>query len=72
MSNNEMPHEGHDQHLCALHEEGLLKDNFEEWKRLVSNGQFVCGGCGRVANVNGLLKVSHFRSLGLSHTHFNY
>jgi hypothetical protein len=50
MSNNEMPHEGHDQHLCSLHEDGLLKDNFEEWKRLVSNGQFVCGGCGRVAN----------------------
>ena len=49
MSDNEMPHEGHDQHLCALHEEGLLKDNFGEWKKLVSNGQFVCGGCGRVA-----------------------
>ena len=28
MSNNEMPHEGHDKHLCALHEGGLLKDNF--------------------------------------------
>jgi len=49
MSNNEMPHEGHDQHLCALHEDGLLKDNVEAWKKLVSNGQFVCGGCGRVA-----------------------
>ena len=50
MSNNEMPRKGHDQHLCALHGEGLLKDNFEEWKRLVSNEQFVCSGCGRVAN----------------------
>ena len=36
--------------LCALHEDGLLKDKFEEWKKLVSNGQNVCGGCGRVAN----------------------
>jgi hypothetical protein len=50
MSNNEMPHEGHDKHLCALHEDGLLKDNFKEWIKLVSNGQYVCGGCGRVAN----------------------
>jgi len=50
MSNNEMPHEGHDKHLCALHEDGLLKDNFEAWKKLVSNGQHVCGGCGRVAH----------------------
>lgn len=33
MSNNEMPHEGHDKHLCALHEDGLLKDNFEAWKK---------------------------------------
>jgi hypothetical protein len=24
MSNNEMPHEGHDQHLGALHEEGSI------------------------------------------------
>ncbi len=45
-----MPHEGHDKHLCALHEDGLLKDNFKEWIKLVSNGQYVCGGCGRVAN----------------------
>ena len=50
VSNNEMPHEGHDKHLCALHEDGLLKDNFEAWKKLVSNGQHVCGGCGRVAH----------------------
>jgi hypothetical protein len=50
MSNNEMPHEGHDQHLCHFHAEGMLKDNIEEWKKLVSNAQHVCGGCGRVAN----------------------
>lgn len=50
MSTNEMPHEGHENHLCALHGDGLLKDNPEEWEKLVSNGQFYCGGCGRVAN----------------------
>ncbi len=50
MSKNDMPHEGHEKHLCYLHGEGLLKDNMGEWKKLVSNGQHVCGGCGRVAN----------------------
>ena len=50
MSNNEMPHEGHENHLCALYGEGMLKDNPEEWKKLVSNGRHVCRGCGRVAN----------------------
>ena len=50
MSKDEMPHEGHEKHLCHLHHLGLLKDNIEEWKKLVSNGQNVCGGCGRVAN----------------------
>jgi hypothetical protein len=49
MSKNEMPHEGHEKHLCHLHGEGLLKNNIEAWKKLVSNGQYVCGGCGRVA-----------------------
>jgi hypothetical protein len=50
MSKDEMPHEGHEKHLCYLHGEGFLKDNVEEWKKLVSNGQYFCGGCGRVAN----------------------
>ena len=45
-----MPHEGHEKHLCQLHSDGLLKNNFEQWKKLVSKGQYVCGGCGRVAN----------------------
>jgi hypothetical protein len=50
MSNDEMPHEGHEKHLCYLHGEGLLSENIQKWKNLVSNGQYVCGGCGRVAN----------------------
>ena len=50
MSKDEMPHEGHEKHLCYLHGEGLLSDNIQEWNNLVSNGQYVCGGCGRVAN----------------------
>ena len=28
-----MPHEGHENHLCALHGDGLLKDKPEEWKK---------------------------------------
>jgi hypothetical protein len=50
MSKKEAPHEGHEKHLCALHEDGLLKNDFEAWKKLVANGQYVCAGCGRVAN----------------------
>ena len=50
-----MPHEGHEKHLCHLHGEGLLENNIEEWKKLVSNGQYVCGGCGRVASSSGNL-----------------
>jgi hypothetical protein len=50
MGNDEMPHEGHENHLCYLHGKGMVKEKMEEWKKLVSNGQFVCGGCGRVAN----------------------
>ncbi len=36
MSKDEMPHEGHEKHLCYLHGEGLLKNNIEEWKKLVT------------------------------------
>ena len=29
MSKDEMPHEGHEKHLCYLHGGGLLKDNID-------------------------------------------
>ena len=57
MSKDEMPHEGHEKHLCYLHGEGLLKENIEEWKKLVLNGQYFCGGCGRVANSSKIFVI---------------
>ena len=34
MSKDEMPHEGHEKHLCQLHSDGLLKNDFEQWNKL--------------------------------------
>jgi hypothetical protein len=48
MSKN-MPHPGHDQHLCHLIEEGLLKNKPEEYIPLVKSGKYMCTGCGRIA-----------------------
>jgi len=45
----EMPHEGHQYHLCYLHNTGFLKKDLESYKKLVKNPKFVCTGCGRVA-----------------------
>ena len=45
----ELPHDGHDQHLCYLVEEGLLRSKPEEFTPLVKKGKFYCTGCGRVA-----------------------
>ena len=45
----EMPHEGHDQHLCYLSNMGFLKRNAIEYKALIKNSQFFCKHCGRTA-----------------------
>jgi len=45
----EMPHEGHQYHLCYLHNTGFLQKNLESYKELVKNPKFVCTGCGRTA-----------------------
>ena len=45
----EMPHEGHDKPLCYLVENGILKDNTVEYKKLVKKGKYFCSGCGRTA-----------------------
>ena len=49
MADFEMPHSGHERHLCFLHNTGFLKDKLEEYKKLVKDGKFVCKNCGRVA-----------------------
>ena len=49
MADFHMPHSGHERHLCFLHNVGFVKDNLEEYKKLVKDGKFVCKNCGRVA-----------------------
>jgi hypothetical protein len=44
-----MPHPQHEEHLCFKQNVGYLKSNFEDYKKLVRNGKFVCKNCGRVA-----------------------
>jgi hypothetical protein len=46
---SDMPHEGHDHHLCYLVEQGLLKNKPEEFTPLLKKGKYYCTGCGRVA-----------------------
>jgi len=49
MAKAEMPHAGHDRHLCYLNNLGFQISYPEEYKDLVRNGKFVCKVCGRVA-----------------------
>ena len=49
MANAEMPHAGHDKHLCYLNNLGFQISNPEEYKQLVRDGRFTCKICGRVA-----------------------
>ncbi len=44
-----MPHPAHEQHLCYLQNVGYLESEFEDYKKLVKNPQFVCKNCGRAA-----------------------
>jgi hypothetical protein len=49
MAEIKMPHPGHDKHLCYLQNIGFITSNFEDYKKLVSDPQFVCKNCGRTA-----------------------
>jgi hypothetical protein len=49
MAEVKMPHAGHEDHLCLLQNVGYLKSNFEDYKKLVKDGKYVCKNCGRVA-----------------------
>ena len=45
----DMPHEGHEKHLCHLRNVGFMSRNFEDYKTLVKEANFVCKSCGRTA-----------------------
>ena len=49
MAEVEMPHPGHEQHLCYLQNVGYLGTNVEEYKELLKNTKFFCKNCGRAA-----------------------
>jgi len=49
MKSVEMPHPGHDKHLCYLNNLGFLTSHPDDYKSLVREGKFVCKNCGRVA-----------------------
>jgi len=49
MADVQMPHPGHDKHLCYLNNLGFQISNPEEYKRLVRDGKYMCKVCGRVA-----------------------
>lgn len=49
MGKTEMPHSGHDVHLCYLNNLGFQISNPEEYKKLVRDAKFMCKVCGRVA-----------------------
>jgi hypothetical protein len=49
MGKAKMPHEGHEEHLCYLHNTGYLEKHLEDYMGLVVNARFVCRKCGRAA-----------------------
>jgi hypothetical protein len=46
----QMPHPGHEAHLCVLNHSGFMRSNFKEYSTLVRDPKFVCGACGRAAS----------------------
>lgn len=49
MSENRMPHKGHEHHLCYLQNIGYIRSQLEDFKALVEDSRFVCTHCGRAA-----------------------
>jgi len=49
MAKADMPHSGHDKHLCYLNNLGFQISNPKVYKELVRDGKFMCKVCGRVA-----------------------
>lgn len=49
MSDEKMPHPGHDKHLCYLINLRFQESNAEGYKSLIKDPQFYCQNCGRAA-----------------------
>ena len=55
MEKPEMPHSGHEHHLCLLANLGYQVQYSKAYHALVRDGKFVCKGCGRVASAKDSL-----------------
>lgn len=49
MKKAQMPHPGHDKHLCYLNNLGFPITDPDDYKMLIRDGKFMCKNCGRVA-----------------------
>lgn len=49
MEKIQIPHPGHDKHLCYLNNLEYQVSYPEDYKELVRDGKFYCNNCGRVA-----------------------
>ena len=49
MSDNNIPHPGHDKHLCYLNNLRFQDSNPEEYKKLLKDAAYFCQNCGRAA-----------------------
>lgn len=50
MSDDKMPHPGHDKHLCYLVNLRFQDSNPEDFRTLIKEPRFFCQNCGRAAN----------------------
>ena len=49
MTNANLPHPGHDKHLCYLNNLRLQDTHPEQYKELIKDPKFFCQNCGRAA-----------------------
>ena len=49
MGEKQLPHPGHENHLCYLENVGYIDSFPEAYKELIRNGKYMCRVCGRAA-----------------------
>ena len=49
MSNENMPHPGHDKHMCYLNNLRYQETNPDDFKSLIKGAAYYCENCGRAA-----------------------
>ena len=49
MGTKDLPHPGHDKHLCYLNNLGYQTSHAEDYKSLIRDPKFMCKNCGRAA-----------------------